>query len=221
MNALWIPGAVGPVLAPLLVCAALVLSSMAWVLTTRNAPVSHPSPPETANGGASAGVRFSLPLLFVGLSALAVVVSLVLLRGSMPPSTDPRPTLNAVMALLAIALAAVGGSPFTTSILSLAMRAPAGENGGIVVTAAPKDATVQQTARTTEVLRGGTTIGVLERIAAVGTIIAGFPEGIAIIVALKGVGRFTELATSEAKERFIIGSLASLLWACACAFLVR
>ena len=44
---------------------------------------------------------------------------------------------------------------------------------------------------------------------------------IAVVVAIKGVGRFTELATAEARERFIIGTLASLIWACACAALVQ
>ena len=72
-----------------------------------------------------------------------------------------------------------------------------------------------------EVLRGGLTIGVLERIATAGTIIAGFPEGLAIVVAVKGVGRFTELEAPEARERFIIGTFASLTWACAAALVVH
>ena len=70
-------------------------------------------------------------------------------------------------------------------------------------------------------LRGGAAIGVLERICVALGIVAGFPEALAIIVAVKGLGRFTELATAEARERFIIGTLASLLWASACAVLVR
>ena len=41
-----------------------------------------------------------------------------------------------------------------------------------------------------------------------------------VVVALKGVGRFTELATPAARERFIVGTLASLLWACAVAGIV-
>ena len=72
-----------------------------------------------------------------------------------------------------------------------------------------------------EVLRGGLMIGILERLAVAGAILAGFPEAIAVVVAIKGVGRFTELATAEARERFIIGTLASLIWACACAALVQ
>ena len=65
-----------------------------------------------------------------------------------------------------------------------------------------------------EVLRGGTTIGYLERLAVAIAIVAGYPEAIAIVVAVKGIGRFSELAAAEARERFIIGTLASLLWAC-------
>lgn len=76
-------------------------------------------------------------------------------------------------------------------------------------------------ASTVEVLRGGTTIGVLERLAIAGAIIAGFPEAIAVVIAIKGVGRFSELAASEAKERFIMGTLASFVWACACALVLR
>jgi hypothetical protein len=44
----------------------------------------------------------------------------------------------------------------------------------------------------------------------------GFAEAIAVVVAVKGVGRFTELDAAEARERFIIGTLVSLVWACAC-----
>ena len=43
---------------------------------------------------------------------------------------------------------------------------------------------------------------------------------IAVLVALKGIGRFAELATPAARERFIVGTLASLLWACAVSAIV-
>jgi hypothetical protein len=72
-----------------------------------------------------------------------------------------------------------------------------------------------------EVLRGGTTIGILERLAIAGAIVAGFPEAVAVVIAIKGVGRFSELAAPEAKERFIIGTLASFVWACACALVLQ
>ena len=64
-----------------------------------------------------------------------------------------------------------------------------------------------------QVLRGGTAIGVLERLLATGCIVLGAPEAIAVLVALKSVGRFGELVQPGARERFIIGSLASLGWA--------
>jgi hypothetical protein len=68
-------------------------------------------------------------------------------------------------------------------------------------------------------LRGGRWIGVLERLAITGGILAGHPEAIAIVIAVKGLGRYPELrggtgeVTSRAAERFIVGTLASFLWA--------
>ncbi len=74
------------------------------------------------------------------------------------------------------------------------------------------------------VLRGGAWIGYLERAAVAGTLLAGFPEGLALVLAVKGVGRYPELRDSgregrspDAPEEFIIGTLASLLWAAAAA----
>jgi hypothetical protein len=46
------------------------------------------------------------------------------------------------------------------------------------------------------------------------------PAALAVIVAVKGVGRFSELEAPEARERFIIGTFASLIWAGACGALV-
>jgi asparagine N-glycosylation enzyme membrane subunit Stt3 len=64
------------------------------------------------------------------------------------------------------------------------------------------------------VLRGGTWIGVLERLAVTGTILAGYPSGVAIVVAVKGLGRYPELKEHPvASERFVVGTLASLAWA--------
>jgi len=66
----------------------------------------------------------------------------------------------------------------------------------------------------TRILRGGAIIGVLERLAVCLAILAGQPVAIAYVVAIKGLGRFAELKeTPVAAERFIIGTLASMLWA--------
>lgn len=66
-------------------------------------------------------------------------------------------------------------------------------------------------------LRGGAWIGILERVSVYAAILAGFPEGIVAVIAIKGLARYPELrASSEgAAERFIIGTFCSLLLACA------
>jgi hypothetical protein len=67
------------------------------------------------------------------------------------------------------------------------------------------------------VLRGGVWIGALERAAVAGCLLAGVAEGVAVVLAIKGLGRYPELRASGAAERFIIGTFASLLWAGAAA----
>jgi hypothetical protein len=72
------------------------------------------------------------------------------------------------------------------------------------------------------ILRGGAIIGVLERFAVCLAILAGQPVAIAYVVAIKGLGRFAELkATPVAAERFIIGTLTSMLWAAGVAALTK
>ena len=63
-------------------------------------------------------------------------------------------------------------------------------------------------------LRGGTWIGFLERFAITGCLLAGYPSGIAFVVAIKGLGRYPELREHPvASERFVVGTLASMSWA--------
>ncbi|MFT3715200.1 MAG: hypothetical protein QM774_04400 [Gordonia sp. (in: high G+C Gram-positive bacteria)] len=66
-------------------------------------------------------------------------------------------------------------------------------------------------------LRGGRVIGVLERVAIAVTLLAGWPAGIAVILGVKGLARFPQLREHHASEQFIIGTFASVLWACAAA----
>lgn len=66
------------------------------------------------------------------------------------------------------------------------------------------------------ILRGGAWLGVLERLAITGSLLAGYPYGIAIVVAIKGLGRYAELRDQPvASERFVVGTLASLIWSVA------
>lgn len=127
--------------------------------------------------------------------------------------------MGLVLALLGVALAVLGGNPITRRILEIAShgRVRETEDGGILlrIAADGRDDELQP------LLRGGTTIGYLERLSVVVAIVAGYPEAIAVVVAVKGVGRFSELSAAEARERFIVGTLASLLWACIVGALIR
>jgi len=153
-------------------------------------------------------VSFTLSMLawrtpravFVYGAAGALLLSLLL---AAVPAEGGGFALRALIAILAIAIAVTGGGPAAALTLRLASRGVAeGEHGGIIQDGG-------------EVLRGGLAVGLLERVAIAGVILAGFPEGIAVIVAIKGVGRFTELDAAPTRERFIIGTFVSLIWASA------
>jgi hypothetical protein len=105
-------------------------------------------------------------------------------------------------ATVAAVLAAVlGGGPVATAVLRAADPAAVGVAGG------PQDPSI---------LRGGAWIGALERAAVAATLLAGSAEALAVVIAIKGLGRFAELRAPAAAERFIVGTLASGLWAAAC-----
>jgi F0F1-type ATP synthase membrane subunit c/vacuolar-type H+-ATPase subunit K len=72
-------------------------------------------------------------------------------------------------------------------------------------------------------LRGGAWIGVLERLAIYATLLAGYPEGIAVALAVKGLARYPELKSTSTgtAERFIIGTFTSVLLAAGAAGLAR
>lgn len=152
-------------------------------------------------------------MLPVGLGILALVLGV-----QMPTP----PVLPALVALGLAALGIVGGNPLTVWVLTRASRGEAvtgGEHGGILVPEATPSGARSAT-RTREVLRGGTWIGYLERIAVVGAIAVGRFEIVAAVIAVKGLGRFSELDAPEARERFIIGTLVSMIWAGACGALI-
>jgi len=116
-----------------------------------------------------------------------------------------------VLLLLAGGLAVTGGGPLTTSVLSLVDRG---------------NTRAQSTQKAGEVLRGGALIGALERGAIYAALVAGWPEGLAIVLAIKGLARYPELRSPDqpasvtpqaVAERFIIGSFTSVLWSVTCA----
>ena len=69
-------------------------------------------------------------------------------------------------------------------------------------------------------LRAGRVIGILERLLIFLGLIASSWEILAGVVALKTVARYSELDKQDKAEYFLIGSLASILWAVALTALV-
>ncbi|MET3960455.1 hypothetical protein ABIE44_000389 [Marmoricola sp. OAE513] len=106
--------------------------------------------------------------------------------------------LRGTLILLVAALAIFGGGPVTAAVLHVV------DHGGPIEQAG-------------NVLRGGAWIGAMERAAIFVTLVAGWPEGLAIVLAMKGLGRYPELKQPGAAERFIIGSFTSVLWSITCA----
>lgn len=102
--------------------------------------------------------------------------------------------LRGTLVLMIAALAAFGGGPVCAAVLHRV------DHGGPIEQAG-------------NVMRGGAWIGAMERAAIFVTLVAGWPEGLAVVLAMKGLGRYPELKHPGAAERFIIGSFTSVLWA--------
>ena len=118
---------------------------------------------------------------------------------------------TALLVALAGLLAVAGGGPLTALAFDLVDR---------------REQPPELLEGAGHVLRGGAWIGGLERAAIFATLVAGWPEGLAVVLAVKGLGRYPELRAAEdgvrtgAAERFIIGTFTSVLWACGCAAVV-
>lgn len=149
--------------------------------------------------------------------------------------------------VLAVAAAVLGGNPIATSVLRGARghREPAGDvpdadvpdadvpdgdvpDADVPDAAAPVTVGADPPGQVTvgagragdrELLRGGLWIGALERAGTAASLLAGSVEGVALVLAVKGVGRYPELRgrTEGMTEHFIIGTFASVLWAAAAA----
>ncbi|HTL40845.1 MAG TPA: hypothetical protein VL294_05180 [Pseudolysinimonas sp.] len=145
-------------------------------------------------------------LIPVGLGAAAAVFGLELL----PPDPAYRTVLSIAIAMLGV----IAGNPITVWVLGRAKTPEPAEHGGIVVASEHGDKTKR------EVLRGGWLIGYLERLAIVAAVVLGRFEIVAAVIAVKGLGRFSELDNAAARERFIIGTLTSIIWAGTCALLI-
>lgn len=189
-----------PVLLGLLAVCGLALLS--WVLPLGRA------------GTAPAGAWVRTVL--VGLVPLVLAGSAV--AAASASATDG--SLTGFGVVLGVAAAVLGGGPVSAAVLRLVpdpdpvAAAPAAAAAALDPrTPRPPD----PDATAAEVLRGGATIGVLERAAICVSVLLGWPEGIAVVLAVKGLGRYPELRAPGTSERFIIGTFTSVLWALACA----
>ena len=109
--------------------------------------------------------------------------------------------LDMTVAVLAAILAVAGGGLVTTQVFSFVEDPDRVRQAGAV-------------------LRGGAWIGALERLGVYVALVAGWAPGLAIVLAVKGLGRYPELRNQDdtgVAERFIIGTFTSVLWAVACA----
>lgn len=137
---------------------------------------------------------------------LAVAVLATALEGTLPGR------IGVAGAIAALVLAAAGGGVVTVAVFR---RVDAGSGPPLE---RPREGSL---AAAGLLLRGGAWIGALERVAVFASIAARWPEGIAVALALKGLGRYPELRANDragAAERFIIGTMVSLLWAIGCAY---
>ncbi|GAA1904158.1 hypothetical protein [Williamsia serinedens] len=156
------------------------------------------------------------------LRTAAVVVATVTLATAAVAAAVVSPaegSTRGVVVTLVVVIAAFGGVGLVPLVFDLVEvdhrdHRPAEEPGA----AATDDDT---TALRSRPLRGGRVIGVLERVAVVGALVAGWPEGIAVVLAVKGLARYPEIRDQHAGEQFIIGTFASVLWAVAAAGVAR
>jgi hypothetical protein len=154
------------------------------------------------NGRGGIPWRARTPYLIGILVILGVGTAAVALLASLAPAVTGRWVW---LAITVAGLAAVlTGGAMASSVLALA------------------DASSRPAAHRVQrpILRGGAWIGALERLGMVVSLLAGWPEGIAVILAVKSLARYPELKLGQSTgvaERFIIGTFASLGWAAACA----
>lgn len=124
-----------------------------------------------------------------GLLALAAMNLGLLGKLNETPTTVPLVLSIGISVIFAISF----GGPFTELIFRFASRGP----------------NVPPQPENPSPLRGGLWIGLLERTAIVSSLWASWPEGIAVVLAVKGLGRFAELKNHQAAEQFILGTFSS------------
>ena len=139
-----------------------------------------------------------------------------------------HPALVALVVVLALLVSTAGGWAVTRLVLHLAARSSdageplTGPDGAVLLRGKLTQSDGPDGVRAQAVLRGGTWVGLLERLATTSALLVGEPTAVAVVVAVKGLGRYPELRENPgASEPFVIGTFASLLWSAAVGLLGR
>jgi hypothetical protein len=131
------------------------------------------------------------------IASLALLAAAFLVGWHAGPGSEPDKPVTVLAGVLAVA----GGGLLTTQVFALVEEPDRVRRAGTV-------------------LRGGAWIGALERVGVFAAVVAGWGTGLAVVLAVKGLGRYPELRNQDdsgVAERFIIGTFVSVLWAVACA----
>lgn len=158
-------------------------------------------------------------LLGAGVQAVALAVAAVLAAAADPITGFWR----SATLVVAVAAAALSADPVVRAAFILARRAAKPEPGHRQEDGPEPESPESENTEEREEdadgqpgpLRGGLAIGILERSAIATAVLTHWPEGIAIVLAVKGLARYPELRRPDASEQFIIGTFASVLWALA------
>ncbi|WP_342661111.1 hypothetical protein Rruber_02162 [Rhodococcus ruber] len=149
------------------------------------------------------GLRRGTPVWLVAGLAVTALAGAALAATATPAVRGVA--LGATLVLTSAA-AVTGGAPAVLASFRIARRQP--DAGPVPSSPAGPESPPGP-------LRGGRVIGLLERAAVAAAILSGWPEGIAVVLAVKGLARYPELREPQASEQFIIGTFTSVLWAVA------
>ncbi len=152
------------------------------------------------------------PLLALGALAVAAITT-----AAAPPA---RGVMLALVVVAAAVAAVAAGGPLVLAVFRIARRTTTRTDDARDTEDRPRsDGPLRR--GDDGPLRGGRVIGVLERAAVAAAVLAGWPEGIAIVLAVKGLARYPELREPQASEQFIIGTFTSVLWSLGAAAIGR